>query len=322
MASFQTTVNINPAPGIEGDFCDHNPRTTVNAGPGGLVSGPNGVIIGRFAWVDFSRLDPNNAPALANSFGSGPPDGFVHREQQGVITNWLVASGMLIPSGLAVTLHQEGGFWARNAGTGFAAYGMKAFANLADGSVAFGAAGAAAPGSASVTGAITAGTFTATGSIAGNVANITAVSAGPVVVGAAISGSGIPAGTRINSQVLPLLTGEALGGIGRYTTNVPELAVPSTAIAGTYGTLTVTVADAGGAQIGVGGTVAGGSTSAGTAITARGTGAGGTGTYILNNTQAVTSGSLTITGSIETKWFARSAGAAGSLIKISAWPYG
>jgi len=320
MPSFQTQVNINPAPGVEGDFCDHNPRTTVNAGPGGLVSGINGVYIGRFAWVDFTRLDPNNAPAICNSFGSGPPDGFVHREQQGIITNWLAASGMLIPSGLAVTLHNEGGFWVRNAGTGFASYGMKAFANLGDGSVAFAAAGAAAPGSAAITGAIAAGTLSVTGSIAGNVLTVTAVTTGPVVVGALITGSGVPAGTRINGQVTPLLSGETMGGIGRYSVNVPELSVPSTAITGTYGTLTVTVADPGGNQIGVGGAVTG--ATAGTVITARGTGAGGLGTYIVNNTQTFASGALTITGGIETKWFARSAGVSGSLIKISAWPYG
>jgi len=41
---FQRQVYPQPAAGVEGDFCDHNPRATVDAGPGGLVAGANGLI--------------------------------------------------------------------------------------------------------------------------------------------------------------------------------------------------------------------------------------------------------------------------------------
>ena len=56
---FQTQVNWGMAPGVEGDFCNHNVRTTVDAGPGGLVAHfEEGCIIARFAWLEYSHLDP------------------------------------------------------------------------------------------------------------------------------------------------------------------------------------------------------------------------------------------------------------------------
>jgi len=143
---FQTQVYYQPAVATEGDFCDHNPRTTVNAGPGGLVAGDPGVMVGRFAWFDpDSPLDPNEAPKIAVSWTDTPQPvvGFVHREQQGLITNWLGGAGMWVPVGFPITLHQTGGFFVRNAGAGRAELGMKAFANMEDGAIQFGPAGGA-----------------------------------------------------------------------------------------------------------------------------------------------------------------------------------
>jgi hypothetical protein len=149
MGQFQRQVYYQPAPAVEGDFCDHNPRTTVNAGPGGLVAGETGVMVGRFAWFDpDTPLDPNDAPRIVNPFSAvaQPVVGFVHREQQGLITNWLGGAGMWVPSGFPVTLHQTGGFFVRNMGDDRAELGMKAFAHLDDGSIAFAATGAAVAG--------------------------------------------------------------------------------------------------------------------------------------------------------------------------------
>jgi len=56
MGGFQTVVNTQPAPGIEGDFCNKNPRFSVDAGPGGLVAGDKGVVVGRFAWLSFEEV--------------------------------------------------------------------------------------------------------------------------------------------------------------------------------------------------------------------------------------------------------------------------
>lgn len=138
---FPKTVSYQPAPAVEGDFCDANPRASVNAGPGGLFVGPAGAVIGRFCWATAPN-DADGAPASVTNSGTGPVTGFLHREQQGLITAFLAESGMTMQPGFPVTLMKSGGFWARNAGAGAASKGQKAFAKLADGSVVFGAAGA------------------------------------------------------------------------------------------------------------------------------------------------------------------------------------
>jgi hypothetical protein len=116
MGGFQTVVNTQPAPAVAGDFCNKNPRFSVDAGPGGLVAGDNGVVVGRFAWLSNEEVDANDAPAIVNNFGAGPVAGFVHRDQQGLITGYLQKSSMLIPVGFQMTLMAGGGFWARNDG--------------------------------------------------------------------------------------------------------------------------------------------------------------------------------------------------------------
>ncbi|KVS50690.1 hypothetical protein WK39_27915 [Burkholderia cepacia] len=151
MMGFQQHVYYQPAPAVEGDFASANPRASVLAGPGSLVAGPAGVTVGRFAWatstgqpdVTSGETDFYN---LVSNTGVGPPTGFVHREQQALITTWLAEASMLVPAGLPVTLHQAGDFWVRNAGAGPSAAGQKAFANLTDGAVQSGAAGATVAG--------------------------------------------------------------------------------------------------------------------------------------------------------------------------------
>ncbi len=317
---FQSQVYPQQAPGVEGDFCDHNPRATVDAGPGGLVAHPEGVVVARFGWLEYSQIDPNNAPIIVRSKSTGGlPAGFIHREQQGLITNYLGGSSMVVPGGFPVTLHQAGGFFALNRGAAYAGPGMKAYARLSDGGVVFGAAGGS-PGAAATTGSIAASTFAVTGALAGNVLNVTAVTSGVVVPGATISGTGIVAGTKIVSQ----LTG-APGGVGTYAVNIAGQTAASTAIAGTYGTLTVTAITAG--NIEAGDVLTGTGISVPTTVTATGpnyglTGVGGLGTYAVDNNTVVASTALAGTDAIETKWFATSGGAPGELIKMSSWPLG
>ena len=100
MGGFQTVVNTQPAPAVEGDFCNANPRFSVDAGPGGLVAGDHGVVVGRFAWLSNEEVDANDAPAIVNNFGAGPVAGFVHRDQQGLITGYLQELSMLDSGGL------------------------------------------------------------------------------------------------------------------------------------------------------------------------------------------------------------------------------
>jgi hypothetical protein len=151
---FQTAVSTQPRPAVAGDFCDANPRSSVQAGQGfgpgysGLRAGANGVTIGAFAWWDTSTsVDPSTGPIFVNNAGAGQPTGFVHREQQGLITTYLSEAGMVIPAGMPVVLMDTGGYWMTNAGAGAATIGMKAFASLTTGAVSFAAAGGTVAGS-------------------------------------------------------------------------------------------------------------------------------------------------------------------------------
>lgn len=134
---FQKQVYIEPAAAVAGDFASSNPRSTVLAGPGALVADTAGVTVGRFAWAD--------ANGKVTNAGTGVPTGFVHREQQGVITIWLAESTMVIPAGLGVTLHNLGDFWA--ATKTVATIGQKVFASNTDGTISTGAAGDTIAGS-------------------------------------------------------------------------------------------------------------------------------------------------------------------------------
>jgi hypothetical protein len=154
---------------------------------------------------------------------------------------------------------------------------------------------------ATVTGSIAAATaISCTASITGNVMNVTAVSAGTLVPGAILTGTGVTAGTQITSQ----LSGTT-GGIGTYAVQTAQNVV-STTIGGTYGTFTVTAVASG--TLSVGQTISGGTTSAGTQITALGTGAGLTGTYYVSPSQVVTSGTITATATPVTCTFDSTSG--------------
>src|SRR5271157_4269498 len=149
---FQTQVNVQPAMAVAGDFASNNPYFNYDAGPGGLVAGSAGVTIGQFAWVT-APLDPNGTGQVVNSFGAGPVSGFVHREQQGLITAYLASSGTLIVKGYQMGLMTGGDFWVVNNGTTTALPGQLAYANLANGQASFGASGSPNVG-ATGTGAI------------------------------------------------------------------------------------------------------------------------------------------------------------------------
>lgn len=129
---FQTSINIQQAPGVEGDFASANPRATVLAGEGALVAGEGGATVGRFAWAD--------ADGQVTNAGAGAPTGFIGRHMQAVITEWLGEASMLIPDGVAMALYNEGDFWVKSSTV--ATVGQKVFANNATGAIATGAAGA------------------------------------------------------------------------------------------------------------------------------------------------------------------------------------
>ena len=213
---FQTQVNLTPAPAVEGDFASANPRSVVLAGPGGLVSGPNGVVIGKFGWVesDFRTV---------NSFGSAPaaPDGFIDRPSnmpQALITQFLGIATQLVPQGMPVTLHRSGDFWAKNLGPAALTRGAQIYAGYADGgiysSVPAGASVTATVGSTNT--ASLGATFTAAASVASPTLVITAVT-GLISIGDAVAGSGI----TDNPVILAQVSGTA-GGAGTYTLSKNE----------------------------------------------------------------------------------------------------
>lgn len=316
---FQTAVGVQPAPGVAGDFCNANPRATVDAGAGGIVAGSNGLTIGRFAWLSAQAVDGDNAPAIANNTPSagadgsianpstGAPSGFVVREQQALITNFLDDASMAVPKGFQVSLFSEGGFWAKNDDTSQALPGNTVYANFADGKAQVSSK------TAVVTGSIAAGAASVTGSITGNVLSVTVAGSAALVPGAVLSGSGVATGTRILSQ----LTGTT-GGVGTYSVDIPEQSVASTTISASWGVLTVSAVSSG--TLAAGQTLTGtggGGVTAGTVITGFGTGTGLTGTYYVQTTQTVSSTTITAASNIATKFRVMSSALAGELMKIS-----
>lgn len=246
---FQNLVNLQQAPAVEGDFASGNPRATVLAGEGGLVAGPQGVTVGRFAWLIAPVGD--NDPTIATNYGQGnqAPAGFVHRDQQALIENYLETASNLIPTGFPVILHIAGDFWAKVKGSTAATIGAQAYANFADGTVSFGSAPAGASVTASVGSTNTASlgsTFTATAT--GTSLAVTALT-GYLAVGDTISGTGVPAGTTIVAQV-----SGTTGAAGTYTTSVVTTAAAATVTS--FGTTVKVTATTG--LISIGDSISGG----------------------------------------------------------------
>ena len=135
---FQTTVNLQQAPAVAGDFATANPRASFPAGEGQYVAAAVGVTVGRFAWIDA-------VTGLVSNTGTGKPDGFIHREQQALISAYLAEASNVVPQGFPVTVMRTGDYWA-TATVAAAVKGNKVFAKLTDGTVQAGAAGATIAG--------------------------------------------------------------------------------------------------------------------------------------------------------------------------------
>lgn len=204
---FQHAVALTQAPAVEGDFASANARMSQNAIPGGLVAGAAGVTVGRFGWIDSTDLILNNF-----STAGVIPDGFIHREQQALITVYLAEASNLVPAGYGVVAHSQGDFWAKMKTV--AVKGQRAFANLGDGSVGSAAAGAILAG------------FVGTATFATSVMTVASVGSGAVAVGDIVTSAGVAAGTTVLSQ----LTGTP-GGVGTYQlSTTPGTITPAQAI--------------------------------------------------------------------------------------------
>ncbi len=317
---WQTQAYDQPAAFVAGDRVSNNPLASFDAGPGGLVAGAGGVTVGRFAWT-YPPNDPNGGYQIAQNFGYGPVSGFVMRNQQALNPTYLSNAGNLIQPGFGLALMTTGDFAVVNDGSSVPIPNYsKAFADLATGKVMFAAPGTVFGGASATGSTVTAQTFSVTGSITDDVLTVTAVGSGTVYPGSTISGTGIATSTKIVSQVLPLASGEAVGGIGRYLVSIGTQSVSSTTVSGTYGLLTIGTATG---TFAVGDIISGTGVVAGTAITANVSGTGGTGgTMVVNNNTAVSSTTITASTAVETKWVATSTGPNGAVIKISSWPLG
>lgn len=323
---WQTQVYNSPALGVAGNRASSNPIASFSAGPGGLVSGTGGVVIGRFAWV-YPPDDPNGGytQALNTSLAPGGsptvvPAGLVPNDVQAQNSTFLSNAGMTILQGYPMYLVTQGDWLVVNDGTVVPIPNYsKAFADVATGKVKFGNPGAIFGGASATASSIAAnGTaISMTGSVADDILTITAVGTGTLYPGATVTGTGIATNTIITSQLTPLLAGETTGGVGRYLLTIGQQTVASTTIAGSYGILTIGTATG---TFVVGDVLTGTGVVAGTQITANLTGTGGTGgTMVVSNATVVSSTTITASTAVETKWVATSSGPNGAIVKISSW---
>lgn len=246
MSPFQTKVNSLQAPGVEGDFASANPRAVALTVPGGFVSGPQGAVVGRFAWIDTDGM-------TVNTYGtdSTTPDGLIHREQQALITEFLGEATLVVPQGFALTVMRAGDFWLKNLGPSAMAKGTTIYAGYADGG-AYTAAptGSSSTGSLGSTNTAAIGsTFTASAGTNPLELVVTAVT-GLISANDLLAGTGITPGTAVVSQV-----SGTTGGAGTYLLN--QINTTAAATVTSYGDVLDVSATTG--LISIGETVSGGS---------------------------------------------------------------
>lgn len=298
MSGFQTRVNLFNPPAVEGDFASSNPRASVLAGDGAFVAGPNGVIVGRFAFVEPDGRTVTNG-------GGGALKGIVHRDMQALITVYLAAASMTIAPGFPVTLFNEGDFWAILAAGGAVVPGATLYARYSDGAIT-----STLPTGASVTASSGA---TMTGVLAAGVLTASAVT-GLISPGDTLAGAGVTAGTTIISQ----LSGTA-GGAGTYQTSGAQ-SVASETMTSFGNVLDVTAVGSG--ALAIGDVISGTGIPAGAFIASQVSGnLGGVGIYTLDIPAAAYAASTTVTvvAGEQIKFVAKSVAAVGELVKISTW---
>lgn len=249
---FQTVVNNQPAPGEAGDFYGVNPRASVIGGPGMYRAPEDGLIVGNFCWVNPATGE------VSQSYLPGGIIGFLHRENNAVITEFLGEAVYVVYRGLPVTLFDQGDFWARFADG--ATPGQAVFADAGTGTPI---AGDTAPttdtftGSAGFTGTAQMGATLTTIAITANVATLV-VATGYVTVGDIVTSANI-AGLPIGAQ----LTGPA-GGSGTYTFVHADVAAEAGTVASNLLHVTATVRGA----LVIGSVVTGGAMAVNSTVTA------------------------------------------------------
>lgn len=295
-SGFQTIVNRQPAPGQAGDFYGANPRAVVLAGPSALVAPPGGLMIGNMAWADLTT------GLVSQQYNPNGQLGFLHRDDQAIIVEYLGISSYRLNAGFIATLFSQGDFWGTFAAG--ATPGQKVYADPATGALV---AGNTTPAVASVTARMGAAF---TGVVAANVLTVSALT-GLLHAGDLVSGTGVAA-VALGAQ----LTGP-VGGAGTYT--FVHADVSSEAMTTTSTVLDVSAVASGVLAPGddLVGPVGGGQIVA--QVAQIGGTPGGTGSYSTTaNSQALAPGTVTV-NAIPTPWKVKSSAAAGDVAKISTW---
>lgn len=280
MTDFPRTVNNAPGLAVPGDFYGTFAYASVLSAESQAAAPAEGVTVGNFAWL---------SSGVSASYVAGAQIGFVHRNLQAVITEFLGESTMVIQEGLPVGLYDQGCFWAKFAAG--ATVGQRVYADPSTGAPI---AGSTTPNAASVTAAAgfrgtgTVG-FTGvgtvgflgtgamgasfTGEITTNVMTASAVT-GYIAQGDVLSGAGITPGTLIGAQ----LTGTP-GAAGTYTVTHADIA--SEAMVASSLTLRVSAVVRGLLAVGNAVTATG---MTGATVVSIDTGTGGVGTYTMTGT--------------------------------------
>lgn len=188
---FQSFVNNELPIGVPGDFASANPRASVVGGPGRYVAPPAGTSVGVFAW-----FDPTTGLAT-NYFKPNSFLGFVHRENQGLITLFLGIATMQVVPGNMVTGQIQGDYYGIFAAG--ATVGQKVYANPVTGALSAAATGQGVTVTNATSSVATTGVMTVAGAVTGALA-----------VGQAVVMAGLPEGSYITSL------GTGTGGDGTY----------------------------------------------------------------------------------------------------------
>lgn len=142
--------------------------------------------------------------------------------------------------------------------------------------------------------------FAGTASVDGTTSTLTVVTVtlGSLVAGSVLTATGVPGSTTILSQVLPLLTGESVGGIGRYVMSANSTAAEvAESITATSTALTITAVSAG--VLGEGNVALGTGLTGSPTVVAQvlpliaGEALGGIGRYVLSSVQTTASTAIT-----------------------------
>lgn len=283
VATFQSTVNLWSAGGVPGDLAFDGP---IRSAPHNLFSNGTPNIVGyAFTKTSGANADPSGGAANAGTAQVGGTGQFA-----GILINskeyaaYGTSNGPLNPS-LALPDYSIGELLTM----GYAWVSLPGPANVGD-LVEYDP----------TTGALnsTPPTCSFTGSISTTTLTVSAVASGSLAVGSLISGAGVTPGTYITAL------GTGKGNTGTYTINnsqtvsseamtAANAATPGFSATGSISGTTLTVSAVASGSLQIGDLVSGAGVAPNTVITALGTGVGGTGTYTVNNSQTVSSTTLT-----------------------------